>query len=171
MAQRRESTEAAPDLTQGQMDEAVNEVIAKAIQSVDWTFFNENYNRQAEEVVRALNRPILTVTDDFHEPQRVMIAFDGGVVTRRGVAMVAGSPLFRGLPITLLMAGKPVATGRLSLIGNEFSCYKGGKLVQRRRIESADGLAALLADEFAIALPEHPGLEPLLERIAGSNPE
>ena len=56
MAQRRDRKDAAPDLTQGQMDEAVNEVIAKAIQSVDWTFFNENYNRQAEEVVRALNR-------------------------------------------------------------------------------------------------------------------
>ncbi|RVU36837.1 hypothetical protein EOI86_16880 [Hwanghaeella grinnelliae] len=56
MAQRRDMTEQAPDLTQGQMDEAVNDVIAKAIQSVDWTFFNENYNRQAEEVVRALNR-------------------------------------------------------------------------------------------------------------------
>lgn len=36
----------------------------------------------------------------------MMIAFDGGVVTRRGVEMVAGSPLFLGLPITLLMAGK-----------------------------------------------------------------
>ena len=45
-----------PPMTQGQMDEAVNDLIAKAIQSVDWTFFNENYNRQAEEVVRALNK-------------------------------------------------------------------------------------------------------------------
>ncbi|MGK8570367.1 universal stress protein [Pseudomonas aeruginosa] len=58
-----------------------------------------------EHMVRALNRPILTVTEDFKAPQRVMIAFDGGVVTRRGVEMVAGSPLFRGLPILLLMSG------------------------------------------------------------------
>ncbi|MEN1398791.1 universal stress protein [Pseudomonas aeruginosa] len=62
--------------------------------------------RNVERVVRALNRPILTITEGFREPQRVMIAFDGGTVTRRGVEMVAGSPLFRGLPITLLMAGK-----------------------------------------------------------------
>nr|WP_312379265.1 universal stress protein [Delftia acidovorans] len=62
--------------------------------------------RKVERVVRALSRPILTITEDFKEPQRVMIAFDGGVVTRRGVEMVAGSPLFLGLPITLLMAGK-----------------------------------------------------------------
>jgi nucleotide-binding universal stress UspA family protein len=59
-----------------------------------------------EHLVRALNRPILTVTDDFKTPQRVMIAFDGGGVTRRGVEMVAGSPLFRGLSILLLMSGR-----------------------------------------------------------------
>ncbi|MEZ5738132.1 MAG: universal stress protein [Burkholderiaceae bacterium] len=34
-----------------------------------------------------------------------MIAFDGGVVTRRGVNMVAVSDLFRGMPIHLLMSG------------------------------------------------------------------
>jgi len=62
-----------------------------------------------EHLVRALNRPILTVTEDFKAPQRVMIAFDGSTVTRRGVEMVAGSPLFRGLPILLLMSGKPGA--------------------------------------------------------------
>lgn len=62
--------------------------------------------RNVENVVRALHKPILTVTEGFMEPQRVMIAFDGGTVTRRGVEMVAGSPLFRGLPIYLLMSGK-----------------------------------------------------------------
>lgn len=62
--------------------------------------------RNVERVVRALHKPILTVTEAFREPQRVMIAFDGGNVTRRGVEMVAGSPLFCGLPITLLMSGK-----------------------------------------------------------------
>lgn len=62
--------------------------------------------RNVERVVRALHRPILTVTDGFGTPRRPMIAFDGGTVTRRGVGMVAGSPLLRGMPITLLMSGK-----------------------------------------------------------------
>ena len=62
--------------------------------------------RNVEQVVRALHRPILTVTEGFTEPRRVMIAFDGGTVTRRGVEMVASSPLFRGLPVHLLMSGK-----------------------------------------------------------------
>jgi nucleotide-binding universal stress UspA family protein len=62
--------------------------------------------RNVERVVRALKKPILAVTDSFSEPRRVMIAFDGGIVTRRGVEMVAASPLFRGLPVHLLMSGK-----------------------------------------------------------------
>lgn len=63
--------------------------------------------RNVERVVRALHRPVLTVTDDFKEPERVMLAFDGGAVTRRGVVMLAESPLFRGMPVHLLMSGKP----------------------------------------------------------------
>lgn len=62
--------------------------------------------RNVERVVRALHKPILAVTDSFTEPRRVMIAFDGGIVTQRGVEMVAASPLFRGLPVYLLMSGK-----------------------------------------------------------------
>lgn len=62
--------------------------------------------RNVERVVRALHKPILAVTDSFIEPRRVMIAFDGGIVTRRGVEMVAASPLFRGLPVHLLMSGQ-----------------------------------------------------------------
>lgn len=62
--------------------------------------------RNVERVVRSLHKPILTITEGFTEPNRVMIAFDGGIVTRRGVEMVAASPLFKGLPIHLLMSGK-----------------------------------------------------------------
>lgn len=62
--------------------------------------------RNVEHVVRALHKPILAVTEGFTEPRRAMIAFDGGTVTRRGVEMVAASPLLRGLPVHLLMSGR-----------------------------------------------------------------
>jgi len=62
--------------------------------------------RNVESAVRAVHKPILTVTEGFTEPHRAMIAFDGGIVTRRGVEMVAASPLFRGMPVHLLMSGK-----------------------------------------------------------------
>lgn len=68
--------------------------------------------RNVERIVRALHKPILAVTEGFAEPQRVMIAFDGGIVTRRGVQMVAASPLFRNLPVHLLMVGNATNEAR-----------------------------------------------------------
>lgn len=72
---------------------------------------NRDLGRSVERVVRALHKPILTVTEGFTEPRRVMIAFDGSNLTRKGVEMVAASPLFRGLPIHLLMSGKASQDG------------------------------------------------------------
>lgn len=62
-----------------------------------------------ERVIRALKKPILTVTENFQPPQRFMIAFDGGAVTRRGVEMLAASPLLKGIPCHILMSGKSTA--------------------------------------------------------------
>jgi nucleotide-binding universal stress UspA family protein len=66
----------------------------------------QDMGRNVQRVVRVLERPVLTVTEGFRPPQRVLIAFDGSALTRRGVQMVADSPLLRGLPMTLQMAGK-----------------------------------------------------------------
>lgn len=69
-----------------------------------------------EGVVRALARPILTVgLKAFKAPERVLLAFDGSAITRKGAEMVAGSPLFRGLPIHLVMAGQDGAGGQKAM--------------------------------------------------------
>ena len=79
-------------------------VLGRRGESAEMT--RRDLGRNIERVVRALHKPILTVTEGFKEPRRIMIAFDGSIVTRRGVKMVAASQLFRGLPIHLLMSGK-----------------------------------------------------------------
>lgn len=71
--------------------------------------------RHVEQTVRALHRPILAVTDAFKPPQRVLLAFDGSGVTRRGVDLVAESPLFSGLQVHLLMSGKASADAEKKL--------------------------------------------------------
>jgi len=63
--------------------------------------------RHVESMVRSLDKPILTVNQEFREPSEVLIAFDGSAVTRKGVQMVAGGALFTGLKIHVLMSGKP----------------------------------------------------------------
>jgi nucleotide-binding universal stress UspA family protein len=71
--------------------------------------------RNVERVVRALKKPILAVTEQFQVPRRVLIAFDGSAMARRGVGLVAKSPLFRGLPVHLLMSGKATKEGAKQL--------------------------------------------------------
>ena len=104
----------SPDVRQrhGHLEETLAEqedevrlfVLGRRGESAEQT--QRDLGRNVERVVRSLHKPILTVTEGFTEPKRVMIAFDGGIVTRRGVEMVAASPLFKGLPIHLLMSGK-----------------------------------------------------------------
>jgi nucleotide-binding universal stress UspA family protein len=66
---------------------------------------NHVLGRHVEQMVRAVQKPILAVTNAFVEPQRVMLAFDGGAATRRGVDTLARSPLLKGLPIRIQMSG------------------------------------------------------------------
>lgn len=65
----------------------------------------EHVGSRLETLVRSLHRPIMVCTSLFRAPQRVMIAFDGSATTHKAVDMVAGSPLFRGLPCHLVMVG------------------------------------------------------------------
>ncbi|MFP3874757.1 MAG: universal stress protein [Thiohalophilus sp.] len=60
---------------------------------------------RVESVVRSLHCPILVTTDTFKAPGKVMLAFDGSDTTRKGVEMIARSPLFKGIPCHLVMVG------------------------------------------------------------------
>jgi nucleotide-binding universal stress UspA family protein len=66
----------------------------------------------------------------FREPKRVMVAFDGGAVTRRGVDMVAASPLFRDLPILLFMSGRAGSDARRKLSAAEAQLQEAGLKVE-----------------------------------------
>ncbi|MEZ0148602.1 MAG: universal stress protein [Candidatus Reddybacter sp.] len=59
-----------------------------------------------ERLVRALHRPILIAPGEFKAPQAVMLAFDSSAMTRKGVELLAGSPLFQGLSGHLVSVGK-----------------------------------------------------------------
>lgn len=60
---------------------------------------------QLESVIRSLRRPILVTPAQFTAPRSVMLAFDASATTRKGVEMIASSPLFKGIPIHLVMVG------------------------------------------------------------------
>ncbi|MGJ7457614.1 universal stress protein [Halomonas sp. RA08-2] len=68
-----------------------------------------------ERVVRTLHRPILMVPESFKTPETVMLAFDGSKTTRKGVEMLAKSPLFAGIPVHVVIVGAETGDNRSQL--------------------------------------------------------
>lgn len=113
----------APDVRQrhGSLDESIVEqepgvqmfVLGRRGEAAQTT--QRDLGRYVEQVARAVHRPLMIVPAQYQEPRKILIAFDGGNMTRRGVRMVAASPLFRGLPVHLIMAGEDSADARKQL--------------------------------------------------------
>jgi nucleotide-binding universal stress UspA family protein len=58
-----------------------------------------------ERVVRTMHRPILISPKQFREVKNFMVAYDGSMTTRKGIELIAASPLFKGLTCHLVMVG------------------------------------------------------------------
>ncbi|MHB1398583.1 MAG: universal stress protein [Trichloromonadaceae bacterium] len=86
----------------------------------------EHLGSHLERVIRSLQRPTLVTTGEFHPPQRVMLAYDGSATARKGLEMVAGSPLFKGLPCHLVMVGADTAETRAELARARQSLEQAG---------------------------------------------
>lgn len=67
---------------------------------------NEHIGSRLENVVRTIHRPILITTQQYQTPSKIMIAFDASTTTRKGIEMIASSPLFKGLPCHIVMVGQ-----------------------------------------------------------------
>ncbi|CAM3934412.1 universal stress protein [Rheinheimera salexigens] len=62
-----------------------------------------------ERVIRTLHKPILLTQQNYTEPKSIMLAFDGSVTALKGLEMLAASPLGKGLPVHVVMAGATTA--------------------------------------------------------------
>ena len=68
-----------------------------------------------ENVIRAVRKPILIAQQTFTPPRQVMVAYDGSATMRKGIEIVAASPLGRGLPHHLVMVGEDTDANRAQL--------------------------------------------------------
>ena len=99
---------------------------------------------QLERVVRSVHRPLLVASREFRPIQRVLIAFDGSPTTRKGVQMVAASPLFRGADIHVVAVGSAEDACRRELPWAEQSLVAAGFQPRMAGIEG--GAEAVLCD-------------------------
>lgn len=81
---------------------------------------------QLESVIRTMQRPILVTPASFSVPTSVMLAFDGSATSRKGIEMLASSPLFRGIPIHLVMVGEDTPANRAPLQGGADALQAAG---------------------------------------------
>ena len=82
-------------------------VLGRRGQSASHT--KRDLGRHVEAICRQIRRPIMTVTDDFKAPKSILVAYDGGRMTRRGIELLASNPAMRDLSVHVIMSGKPTA--------------------------------------------------------------
>ena len=73
-------------------------------------------DHHVERVIRAVKPPVLVSTGQaFEVPQGFVIAFDGSPTARKTIDTVARSPLLKGLPVLVAMAGADTVVARQQL--------------------------------------------------------
>lgn len=83
-----------------------------------------------ERLIRTMHRPILITQQAFKVPRRVMLAFDGSPTARKGISMLAESPLFKGLPCHVVMVGAATDDNRAQLAWAESTLQQAGHEAQ-----------------------------------------
>src|SRR5690554_4677751 len=161
IAQESHGITAESRMRHGSLSEALVElepdvrlfVIGKRGEHAD--FDSGHLGSQLERVVRSVHRPLLVASREFKEPRRVLVAFDGSATTRKGVEMVAASPLFRGLDVVVLMAGDGGATQEAALRWAEETLREHGHQVECRHRKGP-------VNEAITAAVEHEGADVLV---------
>ncbi|MFN3713392.1 MAG: universal stress protein [Alcanivoracaceae bacterium] len=105
----------------------------------------QHLGSHVEQVIRTLHRPILITQENFQTPSRIMLAFDGSPTTRKGVEMIAASPLFRGLPCHVVMVGADTDDHRAQLAWAEKTLTASGH----------DAVTAIIAGDVETALRDY----------------
>lgn len=85
---------------------------------------------QLETVLRRVHIPILLTPDSFAAPQSVMLAYDGSASTKKGIELLAKSPLFSGLPVHVVMVGAESDTNKATLDWARDALQQGGHQVE-----------------------------------------
>jgi nucleotide-binding universal stress UspA family protein len=68
-----------------------------------------------ESIIRALHKPILIAQQSFAPPKKIMVAYDGSATMRKGIQIVAASPLGQGIPHHVVMVGADTDVAREQL--------------------------------------------------------
>ena len=86
----------------------------------------EHLGSNLERIVRASHKPVFIANRAFKPIRSILVAFDGGPSSLKAVDYIARSPVFAGLSVTLVFAGKKTATIEKSLSDAAATLKAGG---------------------------------------------
>ncbi|WP_236672254.1 universal stress protein [Croceicoccus sp. YJ47] len=75
-------------------------------------FAREHLGSKVERVVRASSRPVLVANREAAPPTSLIVAFDGSKASRHAVNRLCQSPVYAGLPVTIVIVGADDRTHR-----------------------------------------------------------
>ena len=79
-------------------------IVVLGRRGTDHEFAPEHIGSMIERVVRASTKPVMIVSRNFVEPNHVVFAYDASPAAKRALERLANSPLFDGMPVTIVMA-------------------------------------------------------------------
>jgi nucleotide-binding universal stress UspA family protein len=89
--------------------------------------FSKNHlGSNLERVVRSASVPVLVASRDFNEPEKFLVAFDGGQSSLKAVHHIATQPLLRGMECHLVAVGKPDSSLSRALEESAFALRGAG---------------------------------------------
>ncbi len=97
----------------------------------------EHLGSNLERIVRASHKPVFIANRAFEQIEKVLVAFDGAASSLKAVDFIAQSPLFAGLKVALVFAGKETAEITKSL-EIALSTLKAGGIAADTIIESGE---------------------------------
>lgn len=111
----------------------------------------EHLGSNLERIVRASHKPVFIANRAFKPVEKVLVAFDGGATSLKAVDYISRSPLFAGLRVSLIFAGKETP-GIRKLLEDAAATLKAGGF-EAEIIIRADEPEKVLAQ--ITALDEH----------------
>ena len=112
-------------------------------------------DHRVESVIRNVRQPVMVMTTpEFTPPEGFVVAFDGSTTARRAVEAVARSPLLRGMPGLLAMAGEPTPEMLEQLHGAQAQLQQAGFAIDTRVVPGLpeEALPALLQSHGNVLL-------------------
>jgi len=86
----------------------------------------EHLGSNLERVVRASHKPVFIANRAFKPIEKMLVAFDGAASSLKAVDFIARSPLFAGMKVALVFAGKETAEIKKSLQSAVSTLMAGG---------------------------------------------